>query len=75
VPYQGNFESQATENVKRLAWRQKAERKRKRKLPLAMAAVSKTMEEGQVGSDAGKQRIRKLVEALREKIREEKIEG
>jgi len=75
VPYQGNFESQATENVKRLAWRQKAERKRKRKLPLAMAAVSKSMEEGQVGSDIGKQRIRKLVEAIREKIREEKIEG
>jgi predicted DNA-binding mobile mystery protein A len=71
VPYQGNFESQATENVKRLAWRQKAERKRKRKLPLAMAAVSKTMELGQVGSDVGKQRIRKLVEAIREKIIEE----
>jgi predicted DNA-binding mobile mystery protein A len=75
VPYQGNFESQATENVKRQAWQQKAARKRKRRLPLAMAAVSKTMEQGQVGSDAGKQRIRKLVEAIREKIKEEKIEG
>jgi hypothetical protein len=42
---------------------------------LAMAAVSKTMEQGTQGSDVAKQRIRKLVEALREKIREEKIEG
>ncbi|MGO9318365.1 MAG: helix-turn-helix domain-containing protein [Terracidiphilus sp.] len=73
VPYQGSFEARAAENVKRMVSRQKAERKKKRKLPLAMAAVSKTMEHGQVGSDAGKQRIRKLVEALREKMEEEGI--
>lgn len=75
VPYKGNFEEHATKNVQRLVWRQKAERKRKRKLAVAMAAVSKTMEQGQAGSEAGKRRIRKLVEAIREKIREEKIEG
>src|SRR5271157_542579 len=75
VPYKGNFEEHATKNVKRLVWRQKAERKRKRELAVAMAAVSKSMEQGQAGSEAGKRRIRKLVEAIREKIREEKIEG
>jgi len=75
VPYKGNFEEHATKNVKRLVSRQKTERKRKRKLAVAMAAVSKTMEQGQATSEAGKRRIRKLVEAIREKIREEKIEG
>jgi predicted DNA-binding mobile mystery protein A len=69
VPYQGNFEGQAIEFVKRYLWRQKAARKRKRKLALAMAAVEKS--EGQQGSPLAKQRIRKLVEAIREKVKEE----
>ena len=55
--------------MKRLLWRQKAARKRKRKLALAMAAVEKS--EGQQGSPLAKQRIRKLVEAIREKVKEE----
>ena len=38
---------------------------------LAMTAVSKTMEQGKQGSEAGNRRIRRLVEALREKIIEE----
>jgi predicted DNA-binding mobile mystery protein A len=75
VPYKGNFEEHATKNVKWMVLRQKAERKRKRKLAVAMAAVSKTMEQRKIESDAGQRRIRKLVEAIREKIREEKIEG
>jgi hypothetical protein len=39
------------------------------KLALATAAVSKSVE--QQGSPLAKQRIRKLVEAIREKIKEE----
>jgi len=39
------------------------------------AVSSRTMEHGQQGSEAGKRRSRRLVEAIREKIREEKIEG
>ncbi len=74
VPYQGTFEGQAIEYVKRIVWQQKAARKKKRKLALAMAAVSNTSA-SQDGSDVAKRRIRKLVEAIREKIREEKIEG
>jgi len=74
VPYQGNFEGQANERVKRIMWQQKAARKRKRKLTQAMAGVGKTTA-SQQGSDVAKRRIRKLVEAIREKIREEKIEG
>jgi hypothetical protein len=55
--------------VKRYLWRKKAARKRKRKLALAMAAVEKS--EGQQGSPLAKQRLRKLVEAIREKVKEE----
>jgi len=55
--------------VKRYLWRKKAERKRKRKLALAMAAVEKS--EGQQGSPLAKQRLRRLVEAIREKVKEE----
>jgi predicted DNA-binding mobile mystery protein A len=69
VPYQGNFEGQAIEWVKRYLWRKKAERKRKRKLALAIAAIEKS--EGQQGSPLAKQRLRKLVEAIREKVKEE----
>jgi predicted DNA-binding mobile mystery protein A len=75
VPYKGNFEEHAAENVKELVCQQKAERKRKRELAVAMAAVSKTMEQRKIESDAGQRRMCKLVEAIREKIREEKIEG
>jgi predicted DNA-binding mobile mystery protein A len=75
VPYQGTFEGQAMEYVKHVVWHQKAERKRKRKLALAMAAVSKTMEQGKQGTEVGNRRIHRLVDAIREKIREEKIEG
>jgi hypothetical protein len=39
-----------------------------------MAAVRKTTA-SQRGSEIAKRRIRKLVEAIREKIREERIEG
>ncbi|MGA3161385.1 MAG: hypothetical protein ABSC77_09225 [Terracidiphilus sp.] len=73
VPYQGNFEGRAIENTKRIVWRQKAVRKKKRKLALAMAGVSKTMEQGKQGSEVYKQRIRKLVEAIREKMEQEGI--
>jgi hypothetical protein len=38
-----------------------------------MAGVSKTMEKGQQGTDVDKRRIRRLVEALREKMEEEGI--
>jgi predicted DNA-binding mobile mystery protein A len=75
VPNQGSFEAHATENVKQMVLEQQEERKHKRELALAMAAVSKSMEQGKQGTETGKQRIRRLVEAIREKIREEKIEG
>jgi hypothetical protein len=38
-----------------------------------MAQVSKTMEQGKQGTDVDKRRIRRLVEALREKMEEEGI--
>jgi len=75
VPYKGSFEEHAAKDVKNLVQRQKAERRKKRKLEVAMAGVGKTMAQGQQGTAVDKQRIRRLVEALREKIREEKIEG
>lgn len=75
VPNKGNFEEHATKNVKWMVLRQKAERKRKRKLAVAMAAVSKSIEQRKIESDAGQRLMCKLVEAIREKIREEKIEG
>jgi predicted DNA-binding mobile mystery protein A len=75
VPNKGSFEEHAAKDVKNLVQRQKAERRKKRKLEVAMAGVGKTMAQGQQGTAVDKQRIRRLVEALREKIREEKIEG
>jgi predicted DNA-binding mobile mystery protein A len=75
VPYKGSFEEHAAKDVKHLVWRQKAERRKKRKLAVAMEAVEKTWEQKKEGSDVAKRRIRRLVEAIREKIREEKIEG
>jgi len=71
VPYKGSFEEHAANEVKHLVQRQKEERRRKRKLAVAMAGVSKTMEKGQQGTEVDKRRIRKLVEAIREKIIEE----
>jgi hypothetical protein len=38
-----------------------------------MEQVGKSMQQGQVGSETGKRRIRKLVEAIREKMEEEGI--
>lgn len=73
VPYKGSFEEHAAKDVKHLVWRQQAERKQKRKLAVAMAQVSKTMEQGKQGTDVDKRRIRRLVEALREKMEEEGI--
>jgi predicted DNA-binding mobile mystery protein A len=75
VPYKGSYEEHAAKDVKHLVWRQQSERKRKRKLAVAMEAVEKTWEQKKEGSDVAKRRIRRLVEAIREKIREEKIEG
>jgi predicted DNA-binding mobile mystery protein A len=75
VPYKGSFEEHAAKDVKHLVLRQKAERRKKRKLAVAMEAVEKTWEQKKEGSDVAKRRIRRLVEAIREKIREEKIEG
>jgi len=73
VPYKESFEEHAAKDVKHLVLRQQSERKRKRKLAVAMAGVSKTMEKGQQGTDVDKRRIRRLVEALREKMEEEGI--
>ncbi|MGD0802020.1 MAG: hypothetical protein ABR906_11955 [Terracidiphilus sp.] len=73
APYLGIFEGQAIEYVKRAVWHQQAARKRKRRLTVAMEQVSKSMEQSQVESETGKRRIRKLVEAIREKMEEEGI--
>jgi predicted DNA-binding mobile mystery protein A len=73
VPYKGSFEAHAAENVKQMVLEQQEERRQKRKLAVAMAGVSKTMEKGQQGTDVDKRRIRRLVEALREKMEEEGI--
>jgi predicted DNA-binding mobile mystery protein A len=68
VPYKGSFEEHAAKEVKHLVQRQQAERRHKRKLEVAMAGVGKTMAQGQQGTDVDKRRIRRLVEALREKM-------
>ena len=75
VPNQGSFETHATENVKQMVLEQQEERKQKRKLAVAMAGVEKTWEQKKEGTEVGNRRIRKLVEAIREKIIEEGLEG
>lgn len=55
--------------------RQRAERKQKRKLEVAMAAVGKTMAQGKQGTEVDKRRVIRLVEALREKMKEEMAAG
>jgi predicted DNA-binding mobile mystery protein A len=73
VPYKESFEEHAAKEMKHLVQRQKTERRRKRKLALAMAGVEKTWEQKKEGTDVYKQRIRRLVEAIREKMEEEGI--
>jgi predicted DNA-binding mobile mystery protein A len=75
VPYKGSFEEHAAQEVKHLVQRQKAERRRKRKLAVAMAGVQKTWEQKKEGTEVGKRRLRKLVEALWEKMKEEVAAG
>jgi predicted DNA-binding mobile mystery protein A len=71
VPYKESFEEHAAKDVKYLVQRQKTERRRKRKLALAMAGVEKTWEQKKEGTEVGNRRLRKLVEALWEKMKEE----
>ncbi|MGD0682743.1 MAG: helix-turn-helix domain-containing protein [Terracidiphilus sp.] len=75
VPYKGSFEEHAAKDVKRLVERQKSERKQKQKLAVAMAGVKKTWEQKKEGTEVANRRIRKLVEALWEKMKEEVAAG
>jgi predicted DNA-binding mobile mystery protein A len=75
VPYKESFEEHAAKDVKDLVRLQKAERRQKRKLAVAMEGVKKTWEQKKEGTEVGNRRLRKLVEALWEKMKEEVAAG
>jgi hypothetical protein len=75
VPYKGSFEERAAKDVKHLVGRQKSERKEKQKLAVAMAGVKRSWEQKKEGTEVGNRRLRKLVEALWEKMKEEVAAG